>query len=143
DSGPGGSRPGDSQASGPQAAGGDALARDPALAVCGCHSRTGLYCASGVVAYASQNHRTVDLTAGNQYNLLRCKDNGTWTVEQVCTFGCDVAPQGTNDACHLPTCGCYAGNGAYCGAGVKSWAAQNSCQVSLVDRKSTRLNSSH
>ncbi len=56
---------------------------------------------------------SVGKTAGNLYYC----SNGSYTQLQVCAYGCQQNPQGTNDVCKTSTStgSCPSGNGLYCG----------------------------
>lgn len=98
---------------------------------CPCYAGDGDYCGTGSACFAQNNLCTIPNLAGNEGNVLHCA-GGTWTVKSTCSNGCFVAPNGTNDGCNpagAPVCGCYAGDGLYCGAGVNTHEMSSACVV--------------
>ena len=69
-----------------------------------CPDGNGLYCGE-----------SVGKTSGTLYYC----SNGSYTVNQVCSYGCQVNSPGTNDACKSPP-GCPDGNGLYCASDGKT-----------------------
>lgn len=105
------------------------------LPTCACLYGNGTYCGAGVVTDAQQNNCQVELATQHTGDVLRCTD-GNWTLDQTCDVGCFVAPPGQPDGCNSPqpTCDCYYGNGAYCGAGVQAEASTRGCTVDVANQ---------
>jgi hypothetical protein len=98
---------------------------------CGCYNGDGIYCGVGTNAYAAHSGCIIP---GLDNNSLYACQNGFWTLDQVCgAAGCGINPNGA-DYCNsnAPACGCYAGNGIYCGASVNSYAANHGCTVPSI-----------
>ena len=68
-----------------------------------CPSGNGLYCGNTSVPGQSTS------------NLYQCT-NGSYTLSQQCSSGCQVNSSGTNDSCKVSTATCPSGNGLYCGS---------------------------
>jgi hypothetical protein len=70
-------------------------------------------CPSGDGWYCGE---TVGMTAGTLYHCV----GGSYSVDQVCAYGCVVAPPGVADYCASapPPSSCPSGDGYYCGQSV-------------------------
>lgn len=65
---------------------------------CPCWLGTGDYCATNAWNYARIEGCTIPVAADSAGSLLRCI-HSQWTLQETCSRGCQVAPQGTNDRC--------------------------------------------
>jgi len=97
---------------------------------CGCYSGNGGYCGSLANNYAASHGCSVPNLANN--SLYNCA-NGAWTLTAVCANGCTFNPSGS-DYCTKPasSCGCYSGNGAYCGFKAQQYDSSHSCSMPIT-----------
>lgn len=99
-------------------------------ATCPCYAGEGPYCAAEAGEHALAEGCVIPALAGHEGDLLSC-EGGAWSLAEACTEGCEALGSGALglDACLLPVCSCYAGEGPYCGAGVGEHAAESGCRV--------------
>lgn len=84
---------------------------------CSSTAHSGLYCGNDKII------------GGSATRLYRCSGPGTAAkLVQICGYGCNVEPAGTDDACKPkppPTCTSTASTGAYCGGDKVAYGSPN------------------